>query len=98
LLCGLRLAKDSTRPISTAAGKHGQARREQGYSAAMLVEESRIFQVGTFRTLHLHQSELDQNLLLLDVMVIADEVGAQLSEAVGSLMERKPAQPGLAEG
>ena len=57
-------------------------RRKQGYSAAMLIEESRVFQVATFSTLHLHQSELDQNQVLLDVMVIADEVDQQLTQAV----------------
>jgi hypothetical protein len=36
---------------------------------SMLVEESRIFQISTFSTLHLHQSELDQSEVLLDVMI-----------------------------
>jgi hypothetical protein len=85
LIFRLRLAKDADMPISATAAAHGQRRREQGYSAAMLVEESRIFQVVTFRTLHLHHSELDQRRLLLDVMVIADEADAQLREAVRSL-------------
>ena len=58
----------------------------QGYSAPMLIEESRVFQVATFGTLHLHQSELDQDQVLLDIMVIADEVDAQLMETVRSLM------------
>jgi hypothetical protein len=40
----------------------------------MLIDESRLFQVATFGELHLHQSELDHNHVLLDVMVIADEV------------------------
>lgn len=52
----------------------------------MLIEESRVFQVTTFGALHIHQSELDENQLLLDVMFIADEVDAQLKEAVRSLM------------
>jgi hypothetical protein len=52
----------------------------------MLIEESRVFQVTTFGALHIYQSELDQNQLPLDVMVIADEVDAQLKEAVRSLM------------
>ena len=82
LTCRLRLAVDSRLPPSTAAVRHGQARRLQGYSPAMLVEESRLFQVVTFHTLHLHQSELDQGQLLLDVMVIADEVDLQLMQAV----------------
>ena len=64
----------------------------QGYSAAVLIEESRVFQVATFSTLHLHQSELDQNQVLLDVMVIADEVDAQLMETVRSLMGATPAE------
>jgi hypothetical protein len=51
----------------------------------MLIAESRIFEVVTFRTLHLYHSELDQRRLLLDVMVIADEADAQLMGAVRSL-------------
>jgi hypothetical protein len=81
LACRLRLAKDAHLPISTAATAHGQTRRAQGYSASMLIEESRVFQVVTFQTLHLHQGELDQDQLLLDVMVIADEVDLQLMQA-----------------
>ena len=57
----------------------------------MLIQESRIFQVATFSTLHLHQGELDPNQVLLDAMVIADEVDAQLMETVSSLMEAKVA-------
>jgi hypothetical protein len=87
LISRLRLAKDAQSPISVAAAAHGQIRRAQGYSAGMLIEESRVFQVATFGALHLHQSELDHNQVLLDVMVIADEVDAQLVEAVRSLME-----------
>jgi hypothetical protein len=82
LACRLRLAKDARLPISTAATAHGQTRRAQRYSASMLIEESRVFQVVTFQTLHLHQGELDQDQLLLDVMVIADEVDQQLTQAV----------------
>jgi hypothetical protein len=93
LICRLRLAKGSHLPISAAATAHGQIRREQGYSAAMLVEESRAFEVSAFGTLHLHQSELDQNQMLADIMIIADEVDAQLEEAVRSLMETRPRQP-----
>jgi hypothetical protein len=58
----------------------------------MLMEESRVFQVATFDTLHLHQSELDQSQLLLDVMVIADEMDAQLMGTVRSLMGARPAE------
>jgi hypothetical protein len=86
VICRLRLAKGAPRPISAAPTMHGQIRREQGYSAAMLVEESRAFQVSTFGTLHLHQSELDQTQVLVDILVIADEVDAQLTEAVRSLL------------
>jgi hypothetical protein len=54
LIFRLRLATDIDASISAEATAHGQRRREQGYSPAMLVEESRIFQVVTFRTLRLH--------------------------------------------
>jgi len=90
LIYRLRLPNEADRPISVAAAAHGQRRREQGYSAAMLIEESRIFQVVTFRTLHLHFGELDQRRLLLDVIVIADEADAQLRDAVRSLTTGMP--------
>jgi hypothetical protein len=92
LIFRLRLAKDVQSPVSTAAAAHGRVRRGQGYSASMLIEESRVFQVVTFGTLHLHQSELDPNQVLLDAMVIADEVDAQLMETVRSLMAPSPAE------
>ena len=91
LICRLRIAKSAKPTVSIAAAAHGKVRRAQGYSASMLIEESRVFQVATFSTLHQHQSELDQNQLLLDIMVIADEVDAQLKETVRSLMGKKPA-------
>lgn len=86
LISRLRLAKDANPPVSVTAAAHGLTRRDQGYSASMLIEESRVFQVATFSTLHLNQSELDHDQMLLDVMVIADEVDAQLMETVRSLM------------
>ncbi len=92
LISRLRFAKDTHPPVSAAAAAHGHLRRAQGYSASMLIEESRVFQVATFGALHLHQSELDQNQVLLDVMVIADEVDAQLMETVRSLMGAKLAE------
>src|SRR5713226_4050134 len=85
LISRLRLANDAHLPKSTAAAEHGQRRRDQGYSPAMLVEESRAFQVATFNTLNLHHRELDHNQVLSDVIVIADEADAQLMETVRSL-------------
>jgi hypothetical protein len=41
----------SSELLSLAAEQHGQLRRQQGYSASMLVEESRMLQVSIFETL-----------------------------------------------
>ena len=65
LLYRLRLPRDTEPRISVSAAAHGGLRSAQGYSPSMLVEESRIFQVTTFGALQLHQSELDQNQVLL---------------------------------
>jgi hypothetical protein len=89
IISRLRLAKDAHPLISVTAAAHGQRRQEQGYSSATLIEESRIFEVVTFRTLHLHRSELDQSHVLSDIMVIADEVDAQLTQTLHSLMGAK---------
>lgn len=86
LLSRLRRPRDTEPAVSIAAGIHGRLRFAQGYSAALLVEESRIFEVTTFGTLHLHQSELDQTQALPDVLIIADEADRQLGETVRGFM------------
>jgi len=83
----LRLARDVESPISITAAAHGRVRRAQGYSASMLIRESRVLQVATFNTLNLHHSELDPNRVLSAIVVIADEVDAQLIETVCSLAQ-----------
>jgi|ERR1700722_1519859 len=77
---------------SSAAIAHGKMRREQGYTAGMLVHDSRILQVTLFGTLQNNLSALDFSLLLPDVMTIADEVDSQLTQAMDSYMnpELKP--------
>lgn len=92
LLCRLRLSRGDEPLISViAAAAHGRARFVQGYSVAMLVEESRIFEVSTFGTLNLHCGKLDQNQVLLDVMIIADEADRQLAETVRGFMTAQAA-------
>jgi DNA-binding response OmpR family regulator len=72
--------------FSEAAVAHGRLRYKQGYTAEMLVYESRILQVTLFGTLHNNLNCLDFSLLLPDVMTIADEVDAQLTQTMGSFM------------
>jgi DNA-binding response OmpR family regulator len=85
--------KDSDAVFSAAAVAHGKLRYLQGYTAAMLVHESRILQVTIFGTLQINAESLDFSLLLPDVMTIADEVDAQLTQSMDSYMKimRKPA-------
>jgi hypothetical protein len=86
LLIRLLVTREAEPPVSLAAGEHGRLRFAQGYSAAMLIEESRIFEVAAFGTLHLHQDELDRSQVLSDVLIIADEADRQLTETVRSFM------------
>ena len=60
----LRLAPTAKVPISAAAREHGILRHKQGYSVAMLVEESRILQVSIFRTLQNNLGSVDSALCL----------------------------------
>jgi RsbT co-antagonist protein rsbRD N-terminal domain len=76
----LRLDAGTKAPISKAAADHGDLRRKQGYTVAMMVEESRLLQVSIFTTLHQNVTQLEFNTLLPDVVTIADEVDAQLKE------------------
>jgi DNA-binding response OmpR family regulator len=79
-----------TKQVSEAAVEHGKTRHAQGYSVAMIVEESRILQVSIFQTLQHNLTTVDFSLLLPDVMTIADEVDSQLKQAIVSFT-RQPA-------
>ncbi len=79
--------KDSDAAFSKAAVAHGKLRHSQGYTPAMLVHESRILQVTLFGTLQSNLGFLDFSLLLPDVMTIADEVDAQLTQSMDSYMK-----------
>lgn len=70
--------------ISEAAAQHGINRRRQGYTAAMMVEESRMLQVCIFDTLQHNLATIDFSVLLVGVMTIADEIDSQLSQAMDS--------------
>jgi DNA-binding response OmpR family regulator len=73
---------DGKHPESTAAHEHGRLRRQQGYTAPMIVEESRMLQVSIFQILQSNLSRVDFSLVLVDVMTIADEVDSQLCQAM----------------
>jgi hypothetical protein len=80
VIARLRLDAGTKAPISVAASYHGDLRRKQGYSVAMVVEESRLLQVCLFTTLHKNTSRIEYSKLLPDVVTIADEVDAQLKQ------------------
>ena len=76
--------------ISVTATEHGRNRRVLGYSAPMLVEESRMLQVSIFQTLQNNLASIDFSLLLIGVMTIADEVDSQLSQAMAGFTAAPP--------
>jgi CheY-like chemotaxis protein len=82
LIFRLRLPPTAKADSSIAAHQHGEMRREQGYTPAMVVEESRILQVSIFNTLQNNLATVDFSKLLLDVITIADEVDTQLKQAM----------------
>ena len=92
LIYRLRMPATAEASFSIAAHEHGDLRRSQGYTAAMLVEESRILQVSIFRTLQNNLSSVDFSQVLLNVMAIADEVDSQLKQAMLSFVGPDPAR------
>jgi hypothetical protein len=87
VIARLRLDAGTKAPLSTAATRHAELRREQGYSVAMVVEESRLLQVSIFTILHKNTRHLDYIKLLPDVITIADEVDAQLKQQMVHYMD-----------
>jgi DNA-binding response OmpR family regulator len=82
LIFRLRLPPTAKADRSTSARQHGDLRRKQGYTAAMVVEESRILQVSIFNTLQNNLDKVDFSRVLRDVITIADEVDSQLKQAM----------------
>src|ERR1700676_4763007 len=92
VIARLRLDAGTKAPISKAAAHHGDLRRKQGYTVAMVVEESRLLQVTIFTTLHNNVKHVDFIALLPDIVTIADEVDAQLKEQMLRFMAADAAE------
>jgi hypothetical protein len=90
VIARLRLDTGTKAPISVAASHHGDLRHKQGYSVAMVVEESRLLQVCLFTTLHKNTNRIEFSKLLPDVVTIADEVDAQLKQQMLRYMSAGP--------
>jgi CheY-like chemotaxis protein len=71
---------------SPTAVAHGQLRYRQGYTAPLIVQESRILQVCIFETIERNLSTVDFTAVLPDIMIIADEVDCQLKQAIDSFL------------
>jgi DNA-binding response OmpR family regulator len=74
---------------SPAAVAHGELRRQQGYTAPLIIQESRILQVSIFETIQRNLGGVDFSRVLPDVMLIADEVDSQLSQSIDSFLRSK---------
>jgi len=69
-----------------AAVAHGKLRYRQGYSAPLIVQESRILQVCIFETIERNLASVDFTSVLPDIMIIADEVDSQLKQTIESFL------------
>ena len=73
-----------------AARDHGEVRGRQGYTASMVVDESRFLEVSIYSTLQRNLRSVDFSRVLLDVVTIADEVDSQLKQAMFSFVVPTP--------
>ncbi len=69
---------------SPAAIALGQCRYRQGYTASLIVQESRLLQVSIFETIERNLAFVDFTTVLPDIMIIADEVDSQLKQTIAS--------------
>ena len=79
--------------FSMSALQHGARRRRQGAGAATLAEEARALQVALFRTLEANRDLLNPTHLLPAAMAMADEVNAQLLQAIDGYEKENPPEP-----
>jgi hypothetical protein len=87
----LRKTREMEAPAipSLDAVAHGRMRYRQGYSAPLIVQESRMLQVSIFETIQRNLAGVDFSLVLPDVMLIADEVDSQLTQCIDSFLRTK---------
>jgi CheY-like chemotaxis protein len=81
---------------SPASVAHGQLRCRQGYTAPLIVQESRMLQVSIFETIERNLATVDFTAVLPDIMIIADEVDAQLKQAIDSFLTMERGKAALA--
>jgi len=65
-----------------AAASHGRARREQGYSIPMVVEETRELERVIFAMLQANLLSIDVSFLIPDMVRISDSLQEQLRESL----------------
>jgi hypothetical protein len=76
--------------FSMAALQHGARRRRQGFAAPVLVEEARALQVALFQAVQHNLDLIGVGQLSGTLMVIADEVNAQLLQSLSGYENEKP--------
>jgi CheY-like chemotaxis protein len=91
----LRKVRDMEAPAipSPGAVAQGRLRHGQGYTAPLVVQESRLLQVSIFETIQRNLSGVDFSLVLGDIMLIADEVESQLTQTIDSFLQVDQQQP-----
>lgn len=77
--------------FSMAALQHGARRRRQGFPAPLLVEEARALQVELFQAVQRNIERIGIGQFPGTLMVIADEVNAQLLQSLAGYENEKPA-------
>jgi DNA-binding response OmpR family regulator len=78
--------------FSMASLQHGARRRRQGLRSTVLVEETRALQVVLFQAIENNLDHIDLGQLPGTLMVIADEVNAQLLQSLSGYENEKPVE------
>ncbi len=76
--------------FSMAALQHGARRRRQGFGAATMGEEARALQVALFTVIEKNLDRIDLGEWPRTLMVIADEVNAQLQQSLAGYENEQP--------
>lgn len=80
-----RLERDDTgsdRESARSAAAHGRKRREQGYSATLMVQESRLFYRVIANRLQQNLLDLDISTVIPDLIRISDVLNEMLQESI----------------
>jgi len=90
----LHSGRDGSPALSTQAAQHGIARRQQGYTIPMILQETHVLHGVISQTLQQNLLAIEVSSLITDLIKVTSVLHDQLRESVSAYLSRDVTRPG----